>query len=195
MSRTMLKGSVTRSGRLGFEFVEDVVGAPADLARDGEHGALAADTRRSLRVEGAVGAVGPLGMLGRFDQRPAEYGCAVLGEVAAASRFAGLLDDRIETGGADRLSCAPEAGRFAELGEQVTGEDRAYPVDRLQRHATPIATSEATQLRLQRAQLALDRFDQTQQTTDLGTRRRRQCSADRRGKMSAAVERGCSGLM
>jgi hypothetical protein len=62
------------SGGLRLEFVQDVVGAAADLARDGEHGALAADTRRSLCVQGTVGTVGALGVLSGFDQRPAEHG-------------------------------------------------------------------------------------------------------------------------
>jgi hypothetical protein len=49
---------------LRLELEQDVVGATADLARDGEHGALAADARCSLRVQAAVGAVGALGVLG-----------------------------------------------------------------------------------------------------------------------------------
>ena len=98
------------SGRLGFEFVEDVVGAAADLAGDGEHRPLAADARRGLRVQDAVGTIGALGVLGRFDQRPTERGCAVLGEVTAASSVARLVDDRIEAGGADRLSCGERPG-------------------------------------------------------------------------------------
>ena len=143
------------SGRLGFEFVEDVVGAAADLAGDGEHRPLAADARRGLRVQDAVGTIGALGVLGRFDQRPTERGCAVLGEVTAASGVARLVDDRIEAGGADRLSCAPEAGCLAELGEQVTGEDRPDAIDRLQRDAPAVVSCEAAQLRLERVQLVL----------------------------------------
>jgi hypothetical protein len=95
-----------------------VIGATADLARDRERCTLAADTRRRLHVQGMVGAVGALGVLGCFDQRPSQYGCAVLGEPAAASRFARLVDDRVEPGGTDRLPRAAEARRFAELGEQ-----------------------------------------------------------------------------
>jgi len=50
VSRTIVTGLDVRSGRLGLEFVQDVVCAAADLARDREHGALAADSRRGLRV-------------------------------------------------------------------------------------------------------------------------------------------------
>lgn len=87
MSRTIVTGLGVRSGRLGLELVEDVVGAAADLARDGEHGAFAADASRGLRIERAVGTVRALGVLSGFDQRPAEHRCAVLGEMAAASRL------------------------------------------------------------------------------------------------------------
>src|SRR6266852_9845271 len=57
MSRTIVTG-IRSSCCLRLEFVEDVVGAAADLARDGEHRALAADTRRSPRVQATVGTVG-----------------------------------------------------------------------------------------------------------------------------------------
>jgi hypothetical protein len=113
-----------RSGGLRLEFAEDVVGAAADLARDREHRALPTDACRSLGVQCTVGAVRARRMLGCFDQRPTECGCAVLGQPAAAPRLARLVDDRIEAGGADCLTGASEAGRLAELGEQVTGEDR-----------------------------------------------------------------------
>ena len=62
------------SGGLRLEFVQDVVRAAADLARDSQHSALATDTRRSLRVESTVGTVRALGVLSGFDQRPAEHG-------------------------------------------------------------------------------------------------------------------------
>jgi hypothetical protein len=67
-----------------------------------------------------------------------------------------------------------EARRFAELGEQVTGQDRPDAIDRLQRQTAPIAAREASQLGLQRAQLILDRLDQSQQTIDLRACCRRQ---------------------
>src|SRR6266496_700590 len=86
MSRTIVSG--IRSSGLRLEFVEDVIGAAADFARDGEQGALVADARRSLRVESTVGTVGALGVLSGFDQRPAQDGCAVLCEPPTASRVA-----------------------------------------------------------------------------------------------------------
>jgi hypothetical protein len=55
----------------------------------------------------------------------------VLGQLAATPRLARLVDDGIEAGRAHRLTGAPEAGRLAELGEQMAGEDRPDAVDRL----------------------------------------------------------------
>jgi hypothetical protein len=112
ISRTIVTGF--RSSGLRLEFVQDVVGATADLARDGQHGTLAADTRRSLRVQAAVGTIRALGVLGRFDQRPTEHGRAVPGQPPTTSRLAGLVDDRIQAGSADRLPPPAEACCFAE---------------------------------------------------------------------------------
>jgi hypothetical protein len=42
-----------------------------------------------------------------------------------------------------------EACTLAELGEQVAGEDRADPVDRLQRQTALVGTGEATQFGLE----------------------------------------------
>jgi hypothetical protein len=97
----------------------------------------------------------------------------VLGQPAAVPRFARLVDDGIQAGGADRLTRTAEARRLAELGEQVTGQDRPNAVDRLQRDAASVGSCEPSQLGLERAQLALNGFDQSQQTLDVRARRRR----------------------
>jgi len=73
----------------------------------------------------------------------------VLGEPAAALRPARLVDDRVEPARADRLASTPETCTLAELGEQMASEDRPDTVDRLQRQATTVGASEATQLRLE----------------------------------------------
>jgi len=82
---------------------------------------------------------------------------------------------------ADRLARTPKARTFAQLGEQVTGQDRRDIVEGLQRHTTTIAASKATQLGLERPQLALDRLDQKQQTID--------CARDAGESASAAAQR------
>ncbi len=85
MSRTMLNGSLVRSGRLRLEFAHHVVGAPSDLARNGEDGSFAADARGSLCMQSAVGAVGTLRMLGCFDQSPTWEGPASQGRGSTGS--------------------------------------------------------------------------------------------------------------
>jgi hypothetical protein len=51
--------------------------------------------------------------------------------------------------GTDQLPRPLEAVDVADLGEQVAGEDRADPEDRLQRSAAPVATGVAAQLGLE----------------------------------------------
>jgi hypothetical protein len=50
---------------------------------------------------------------------------ALLREPAAALRVGGLDDDGVEPGDADDLIGATEAARFADLGEEMTGDDGA----------------------------------------------------------------------
>ncbi len=70
----------------------------------------------------------------------------MLSEPAAAFRLAGFVDDRVEAGSAHGLAGAVEACALAELGEQVTGEDRPDAVDRLQRQASTVGAGKAAQL-------------------------------------------------
>jgi hypothetical protein len=134
--------------------VQSVVGAVGDLARDGERGGLRAAACSYLFVERADGTVLALrGLRGGLDQCPAQLGRAVLGELAAPLCLARLGDDRVEPGGPDGLSRAAESFRFAQLGEQVAGQDRTDAVDRLQRLCAWVATSEGAQLALERGEL------------------------------------------
>jgi hypothetical protein len=55
------------SGRL-VELVEDVVGAPADLAGDGEDGDLATGAPACALVERVVGALAAVAVLGGLDE-------------------------------------------------------------------------------------------------------------------------------
>jgi hypothetical protein len=91
---------------------------------------------RELAEEGVAGVVG------RFDQRPAEVGRAVLGERSAAVVFAGLGDARAEAGVADQLAWAWEASDLANLGGDRVGEHLGDPGHRAQeRHVGMLAPS------------------------------------------------------
>jgi hypothetical protein len=63
----------SRSGGL-LELVEGVVGAPGELARDGEGGALTAAAALDGAVEVVVGAAAPAGVVGGLGERPAQLG-------------------------------------------------------------------------------------------------------------------------
>jgi hypothetical protein len=81
----------------------------------------------------------------------------LLGKPATA--FAVCRFDRsgVETACANELPCAVEAAGVADLGEQVTGEDRADAEDRLQRLAAPVGASEAAQFALEQLELFVER--------------------------------------
>src|SRR5712692_121869 len=92
---------------------------------------------------------------------------ARFGEVAAAAALTRFFDDRVEAGQPGDLLGAAEAARLADLGEQVAGEDRPDPVDRLQRLAALIVAGEATQLGVDRLELRLQRRHHRQERVDL----------------------------
>ncbi len=94
-------------------------------------------------------------------------GGAGLGEVAAAAALARLVDNRVEAGQPGDLLGVAEAARLADLGQQVAGQDRPDPVDRLQRLAALVGAGEATQLRVDRVQLRLQRCHHRQERVDL----------------------------
>jgi hypothetical protein len=54
------------------QLAQDVVGAAAELARDGEAGAVVVDPPRNLPVVRVIGRAGAARLLGRFEQRPAQ---------------------------------------------------------------------------------------------------------------------------
>src|SRR6266511_3654573 len=111
---------------------------------------------------------------------------AGLGEVAAAAALARFDDDGVEAGQAGDLLGAAEAAGLADLGEQVAGQDRADPVDRLQRPAALVGAGEATQLRVDGVQLGF----QAAITAKSESTCRRACS----GSWSAAAQRSPGGL-
>src|SRR6266511_876263 len=100
--------------------------------------------------------------------------------MATAPRLARFVDDRVEASQPGDLLGAAEAGRLADLGEQVTGEDRPDPVDRLQRLAALVGAGVAPQLCVDRLQLRLERADDREQRIDLEPRVRGQ--SQRRGR-------------
>jgi len=120
-----------------------VVDALADLARDAQprDGGVAAIADGLVVRE--IGRAMLVGMDGDFDERPAQVGRAGFGEMAAAAGFAGLVDDRVEPGQTGDLSATVEPACLADLGEQVAGENRPDPVDRLQRLAALVGAGEA----------------------------------------------------
>src|SRR6266540_7190528 len=153
--RERVKAGPVRSGCGELELAQGVEGAFADLARDGQsrHGVVASFAGGAVELE--VGGGCAVRVHGGLDQRPAQVRRAGLGEVAAAARLAGLVDDRVEAGQAGDLLGAAEAARLADLGEQVAGEDRTDPVDRLQRPAALVGAGEATQLALDGVQVGV----------------------------------------
>src|SRR6266540_3652045 len=155
------------SGRFELKLAERVVDALADLARDGQprDGGVAARAGRS--VDGDVGRALPVRVHGRLHECPAQVRRAGLGEMATAPRLSRFVDDRVEPGQPRDLLGAAEAACLADLGEQVAGQDRPDPVDRLQRLAALISAGEATQLGVDGVQLRLERTDDREQRVDL----------------------------
>src|ERR671937_2550221 len=98
----------------------------------------------------------------------------MLCQVPTPLRFTGIGDDRVETGGAHCTPRTAEALRLPEFGEDVAGEDRPDPVDRLEGAAAPIGTREPAQLGFELALFVLDQVDQPQQRLHLRPRGRRQ---------------------
>ena len=87
------------------------------LAREGEAGAVAAETLGGLVVVGAVGAAGPARGLGGLEERPAQRRRALAREVPGGAALVGLMDGDVQPGVADGVARGGEAPRVAELGE------------------------------------------------------------------------------
>ncbi len=140
-----------RSGCRELELAQGVEGPLADLAGDGQpRHRRVAPRGAGGPVEGEVGSALPERVHGGFDERPAQMRRAGLGQLAAAASLAGFVDDRVEAGRAGDLLGAAEATGLADLGQQVAGEDRADPVDRMQRLAALVLAGETAQLGVDR---------------------------------------------
>jgi hypothetical protein len=112
---------------LRLERVQDVEGALADLARDGEGGRVCAGVAVVAAVELVVGAGRAARVLGGLDERPAQIGRSLLGEVSATALVGRLPDDGVKAGGADDLARAAEPGRVADLGQDGAREVGPIP--------------------------------------------------------------------
>src|SRR6266540_6630592 len=87
-------GAFASFGCFSFEFVQDVVGAARELARDSQDGGLSGlAARLDAPVQGTVGASPIAGLVRGLHERPAQLRRAVLGEVAAPRRLPGVGDD------------------------------------------------------------------------------------------------------
>src|SRR5213076_2468850 len=71
-----------RGERCIAQFAQDVVGAPAELARDREAGAVVVDPGGDLQVVTVVGRAATRGLVGGLEQRPAQQLGSLVGEVA-----------------------------------------------------------------------------------------------------------------
>jgi hypothetical protein len=67
------------------EFAQDVVGAPAELARDRQAGAVVVDPGGDLEVVTVVGRAAARGLVGGLEQRPAQQLGSLVGEVACCA--------------------------------------------------------------------------------------------------------------
>jgi hypothetical protein len=67
------------------QFAQDVVRTPAELARDGEAGAVVVDPRGDLQVVAVVGRAAARRLVGGFEQRPAQQLGTLVREVAGCA--------------------------------------------------------------------------------------------------------------
>lgn len=107
-----------------------MVGAARDLARDGQDGGLSGlAARLDAPVQGTVRASPIAGLVRGLHERPAQLRRAVLGEVAAPRRLAGVGDDRVEAGGTHRGAGAAKALRLADFSKCARSFWHPQPAD------------------------------------------------------------------
>src|SRR6266508_4293397 len=85
------------------ELAEDVVGAPAELAGNGQAGAVVVDPLGDLEVVAAVGRAGAGGRLRRLEQGPAQHRGPLVREVAGRTLAVGLVDRDVQAGVTDSI--------------------------------------------------------------------------------------------
>src|SRR5207302_8853431 len=97
-------------------------------------------------VVGVVGARRPAGRLRGLIERPAQRGCALLGELAHAAATVGAIDADVDAGHPHRLARAVQARDVAELGEDRWRGHAADAEQALERLAAALAAREGAQL-------------------------------------------------
>src|SRR6266536_2181344 len=102
--------------RFVAELAQDVVGAAAELAGNGEAGAVVVDPLGDLQVVAVVGRAGAGRLLCRLEQRPAQHLGPFLRELAGRALAVRLVDGDVEAGVADGVVGASEAARGSRAG-------------------------------------------------------------------------------
>src|SRR6266542_5312311 len=153
--------------RFVAELAQDVVRAPAELARNREAGAVVIDPLGNLEVVGVVGRASAGGRQRRLEQRPAQQLRPLVREVAGRAFLVGLVDGDVETGVADGVVGACEAASIAELRQDRGRAHRPDPVQACdQGAAAGLAAGEGAELSVERRQFAIDRVDHPQRQRD-----------------------------
>jgi hypothetical protein len=111
------------------EFAQEVVSAPAELARDREAGAVVVDPLPDLEVVGVVGRAGAGGALSGLEQRPAQHLRPLMREAARGAPAVRLPHGYVEPAVAHGVGGALEAPRVAELGEDRCAGERPDAVE------------------------------------------------------------------
>src|SRR6266542_4211097 len=159
--RLLVRWLLDRGERLLAELAQDVVGAPAELARDREAGAVVAEPLGDLEVVAAVGRAGAGGRDGRFVQRPAQHFGPLVREVAGRALVVGLVDGDVQAGVADGVVRGGEAAAIAELGQDRGRADWPDPVQALNQRATAgLAAGIGAQLAVERREHAQPQRDE-----------------------------------
>src|SRR5215210_1202726 len=138
------------------EFAQGVEAALEQLARQGEAGAVAAETLGGLVVVGPVGATGPARRLRGLEERPAQRGRALAREVPGGAALVGLVDGDVQPGVADGATRGGEAPCVAEFGEDRHGGQLADAVVAHERPAAWLAAGVEAQLAGDRRRQAVE---------------------------------------
>src|ERR1700730_5092806 len=108
------------------EVLEDVAGAPAELAGHRQARPVVVDVVPHLEVVGVVGRAPPGGALGGLEQRPAQHRRSLAGQVATRAPAVGLVDRDVQARAAHRLVRAVKAPALPQLRHDRHGREPAH---------------------------------------------------------------------